>query len=96
MPRNTHITERVRQLERAASMRPRRDAAEYYNILALSRHPRHASMRPRRDAAEYESIRVNCNTGHGASMRPRRDAAEYGTMDTSQTLRPICFNEAAA
>ncbi len=77
MPRNTDVRANVTIDLLGASMRPRRDAAEYiYDLLHLHASAA-ASMRPRRDAAEYLERFGSLSPALEASMRPRRDAAEY-------------------
>ncbi len=53
MPRNTLEQGNSMNNSVNASMRPRRDAAEYRTLHLLRRFFPPASMRPRRDAAEY-------------------------------------------
>ncbi len=53
MPRNTPQPLMMKAWHSYASMRPRRDAAEYKQNRRFSSPVIHASMRPRRDAAEY-------------------------------------------
>ncbi len=77
MPRNTRRTRIGAGRGSGASMRPRRDAAEYGVITRLQDLKDYASMRPRRDAAEYTGHVVQQHLAIAASMRPRRDAAEY-------------------
>ncbi len=53
MPRNTCVLALSVDDDVGASMRPRRDAAEYRGSKRNVCRNRCASMRPRRDAAEY-------------------------------------------
>ena len=62
---------------RGASMRPRPDAAENYDVLGDIMQREIASMRPRPDAAENAAAAADkYAAGVAASMRPRPDAAE--------------------
>ncbi len=66
MPRNTVGVVGVIAVFLYASMRPRRDAAEY-SVNTLRLNPTtYASMRPRRDAAEYPRNLIFCT--HSASV----------------------------
>ncbi len=58
MPRNTLDFSLSFAIFAPASMRPRRDAAEYLCIRWRPRSSNTASMRPRRDAAEYAPSRA--------------------------------------
>ncbi len=53
MPRNTQPAPLLCVLSAGASMRPRRNAAEYSRIDFKAVPDGFASMRPRRNAAEY-------------------------------------------
>ncbi len=53
MPRNTFRRNYVIEPHRWASMRPRRNAAEYLKKRNFTHISGPASMRPRRNAAEY-------------------------------------------
>ena len=77
MPRKTAVApERTGDL-RAASMRPRPDAAENRRRRKKEEPDDDASMRPRPDAAENRpEMPVEYMEGYDASMRPRPDAAE--------------------
>ncbi len=77
MPRNTLARDSFPPRAGSASMRPRRNAAEYILERLLSVDSFHASMRPRRNAAEYFEYIGFTFLYRIASMRPRRNAAEY-------------------
>ena len=80
----------------AASMRPRRMAAEIELLPRIELRSRNASMRPRRMAAEIVGYAAARPVHSHASMRPRRMAAEI-TRCRAAARRPAAgFNEAAA
>ena len=80
----------------AASMRPRRMAAENRSGVQFPPPPPNASMRPRRMAAENVQVQAQVRAGQEASMRPRRMAAENTRHTRLPGLPSCCFNEAAA
>ena len=59
MPRKTHGGRELRFVSRAASMRPRPDAAENRQPDADALRDRLASMRPRPDAAENAQVQTS-------------------------------------
>ncbi len=64
MPRNTAVELVVIDSRIEASMRPRRDAAEYERPTGGGKGGYNASMRPRRDAAEYHRFGTFMNVSH--------------------------------
>ena len=82
---------------RAASMRPRPDAAENGPNASPPSCSSAASMRPRPDAAENRLLARQALDPDDASMRPRPDAAENIHSRHYRSPHRACrFNEAAA
>ena len=88
MPRKTHGGRELRFGARAASMRPRPDAAENLPDVLRDWADAEASMRPRPDAAENAQVREVGLDFPAASMRPRPDAAENLPLAGSTRGRP--------